>query len=118
MLDKYSIFFSTSAKSLSSQKYNTIHFDDIVSSDSIDFVSIDFDCNEFNKVYNKKKKNGSLNVKYEDWYAERIAYHLNYYNVTDLVICEMEAKQYVITAQLFLLLNGKNLQAQITLINQ
>lgn len=75
------------------------------------------DCKDFDKVYNRKKKNSSLNVKYEDWYATRIAYHLNYYNVSDLVICEMESRQYVITAQLFLLLNGNGLQSKITLEN-
>jgi hypothetical protein len=72
---------------------------------------------DFNKVYNQKKKSGSLNVKREDWYSDRIAYHLNYYNVTDLVICEVGTKQYVVTAQLFLLLHGNNLQAKITLEN-
>jgi hypothetical protein len=75
------------------------------------------DSREFNKVYNSSKKNGNLNVKYEDWYAHRIAYNLNYYNVTDLVICETESKQYVFTAQLFLLAKGDGLQARITLEN-
>ena len=72
---------------------------------------------DFNKVYNQKKKSSNINVKYEDWYATRIAYHLNYYNVSDLVICEMESKQYVITAQLFLLLTDNGMQAKITLEN-
>lgn len=75
------------------------------------------DCKDFNKVYNSKKKSIDLKVKYEDWYATRIAYNLGYYNVTDLVICEVESKQYVITAQLFLLLNDNGQQAKIVLQN-
>jgi hypothetical protein len=75
------------------------------------------DCNDFNNTYNGKSESNDLNVKYEDWYATRISYHLNYYNVSDLVICETELKQYVITAQLFLLLTDNGMQAKITLEN-
>jgi hypothetical protein len=75
------------------------------------------DSRAFNKAYGGKNKNKSIDVKYEDWYVPRIVYHLNYYNLTDVVICQVEQRQYVITAQLFLLLTGNNLQAKITLEN-
>ena len=73
------------------------------------------DCKDFNKAYNSKKGSIDLKVKYEDWYATRIANKLGYYNITDLVICEVESKRYVITAQLFLLLNDNGQQAKIIL---
>lgn len=73
------------------------------------------DSRDFSKAYVGKKKNKSVNVKYEDWYFQRIVYHLDYYNLTDVVICQVDKKKYVVTAQLFLLLTGNNTQAKITL---
>jgi hypothetical protein len=47
------------------------------------------DSNDFNRASN------------QNWYAERVIYQGHYYSATDLIICELDNEQYIVTPKLF-----------------